>query len=98
MGGMPPVLLHFTRETRPWQHPPLNGSEWFGGCAASVCAVVNARGSHAGRGSTVGSGVRGSGSGAALRIGRLGALHAEWRTLCSSHKVVPRSGGTAEVW
>ena len=64
MGGMPPVLLHFTRETRPWQHPPANGSEWYDGCAASVCAVA-----------------RGVSSGG--RIGRLGALHAEWRTLCS---------------
>ena len=40
MGGMPPVLLHFTRETRPWQHPPANGSEWYDGCAAIVCAVA----------------------------------------------------------
>ena len=70
MGGMPPVLLHYTRETRPWQHPPLNGSEWFGGCAASVCAASSA--------------VARAGVGSGVRIGRLGTLHPEWRTLCSS--------------
>ena len=63
MGGTPPVLLHFTRETRPWQHPPQNDSEWFGGCAASVCAVAR-------------------GGGGARAIGKLGALHGEWRTWC----------------
>ena len=86
MGGAPPVLLHFTRETRPWQHPPLNRSEWYGGCAASVCAVVNAH---------VNARGVGSGGGAPLRIGRLGALHAEWRTVFASHKVP--SGGMSSL-
>ena len=38
------VLLHFTRETRPWQHPPRNGSEWFDGCVTSVCIASGGRG------------------------------------------------------
>ena len=82
---MPPVLLHFTRETRPWQHPPRNGSEWFGGCAASVCAAARGVGSAAAARAdstrSVGDSVGGSG-----RIGRLGALHPEWRALCAARR------------
>ena len=69
-----------------------NGSEWFGGCAASVCVaaassaaargvVGNAAAARADSTRSVGDSVGGSG-----RIGRLGALHPEWRALCAARR------------
>ena len=46
MGGIPPKLVHYTRESRPWQHridpSDANGSEWLRACAASVCTAEDA--------------------------------------------------------
>lgn len=77
------ALMHFTRETRPWQNPPVNATmlrpgEWLYGCGPTTCDglhLASQRRRHHNNATGTGSG---GGSQAPIHIG----VHAGWFTFC----------------